>query len=433
MGKVYDICILSAFGRHEWMAKEFTASGMKVLYVDMSTRLGRWTPEDWEGPFGVFESKDLKASQYADLFDSYQPEQLERGFTVWGQDKTIEFKGPLNRFQLESTKLLTQTEEFLTLNDSVDLKKEKMEEVGFESSWLGKLAHHFASHQSRSSYESVGKHWPLPFLENYYIRRPHRSTPQAKAAEMERMGIRVISSSSVKDIRIDSKKVSGVEVEVGGITEYIQSNKFVWGLSPEETEFINENICKSIYRSEIPKHEWVWIRYRAHFKSNPMLDALPSQFLLIEKLNFPWAHENFIQCLRSIADNEFDCWMRIPASLRFRREYLSNMKDNLKKVLSSKLPGLQIEDISYPQEYSYAFEDLGPARFGNYDFPKRDRTKIYQNTKNIYFDDPYQWNRMDVLYRLLRQNKTFSHIKKEWEKTSDRSIHQTRDGKSLDA
>ena len=64
-----DVTIVSAYGRGNWLAAELSNLNHRVSLVDVSKGLGRWAPEDWEGPFGFFQSEHLLPSQVESLIE----------------------------------------------------------------------------------------------------------------------------------------------------------------------------------------------------------------------------------------------------------------------------------------------------------------------------------------------------------------------------
>ena len=85
-----DVIIVSIFGRGDWLASEMSRAGFQVQLVDVSPSMGRWAPEDWEGPFGFFHSADLNETQVAQLFEGESVVKIPSGFCLWTDE------GPLN-------------------------------------------------------------------------------------------------------------------------------------------------------------------------------------------------------------------------------------------------------------------------------------------------------------------------------------------------
>ena len=83
MNNKYDVTIVSAFGRGHWLAAELADNHFSVLLLDISESLGRWAPEDWEGPFGLLQNKSLTSSQNERLVEEDYHDNIPEGVVLW--------------------------------------------------------------------------------------------------------------------------------------------------------------------------------------------------------------------------------------------------------------------------------------------------------------------------------------------------------------
>ena len=67
MSQTPDVVIVSAYGRGHWLAEELVKQKWTVSLFDVTGALGDWEPEDWEGPWGFFDTSDLLPTQRARL------------------------------------------------------------------------------------------------------------------------------------------------------------------------------------------------------------------------------------------------------------------------------------------------------------------------------------------------------------------------------
>ena len=128
MKSSYDVAVVSAFGRGHWLAAELADAGRSVALIDVSAKMGRWAPEDWEGPFGFFRTEKLKASQVERLIEDDYHDTVDEGFVVWLKDGPIDIKGPLSSFWLQKKGIqgefskYVSSYESLSSDDKINLK-----------------------------------------------------------------------------------------------------------------------------------------------------------------------------------------------------------------------------------------------------------------------------------------------------------------------
>ena len=62
-----DVVIASAYGRGHWLASHLSEQGWRVSLLDFTKALGPYTPEDYEGPFGLLETDLVSGSSDATI------------------------------------------------------------------------------------------------------------------------------------------------------------------------------------------------------------------------------------------------------------------------------------------------------------------------------------------------------------------------------
>ena len=144
------VLVVSSFGRGQWLSSEIAGfDDVEVTLVDASETLGRWTPEDWEGPFGFFQSEGITQTQLGRLSSEDYHDAHPQGFSIWMQDGPIDFKGPLTQFWLDQDGPLTFLKDYFDQSfDSVKSKKALqayVQRLKFDKSWLIHLSHQLAS------------------------------------------------------------------------------------------------------------------------------------------------------------------------------------------------------------------------------------------------------------------------------------------------
>ncbi len=425
-----DILIVSAFGRGQWLTQRLQQMGWKVALVDVSGRLGRWAPEDWEGPFGFFDSPQLQTSQRARLLEDEETLNCSRGFTLWLKEGPLELKSALTQYlvqkhgvpELVKNHLMEKVMEFQPDHAS---QLSQIRKMTFAESWLAQLAHQWSSSRFRDHTEALKHGTPLPLFSPFVIRRPSRVGYEKSLQFCADRGAHVLAQASVEDMEIDRKSIHAMEVR-SATSGVMKSKHFVWLLTSEETYFMNEKLGSLLFPQGALKPLWVWSRFRMSIEGPQPVPVLPDHWTLIDDLHLPWTHENMVIGVRTPYPSQFDCWMRLPVQKRFQREYLDTIKDRLIDNLKRRLPDVQVRVEEMPQEYLYSEEELGPSRFPVYSPETIDRLRPAKLNR-FWLSQAETMERLDWLAQLQAHQelaeKLDEQLKLEKGDTSDRTLH----------
>lgn len=357
----YDVCIVSAFGRNRWLATDLHVNGMRVLYIDLSSRMGNWPIEDSQGPFG-FVKQDQFSETQLECINSQDPYiNMDNGFVVWTNKGPIELSGPMTKHHI-----------FTGL---------------MKDSFLHDLGRNFFS-TGFSFYPKTSTDKEVSLLNsNYYVRFSTRQGIDKGIEWAKSKSVEYLRSSDLLDINIEGRN-STVNVELKGeLNGVFKVGKVVWGLTSEETNYLGEKFCKKIFGGQVLEPEWSWLRYRIKIEDSLEASILPLEVLIVHDVEYPWTHENFLIIKRTSLEDQFDLWVRLPNLQRFNREYIKEKAEKVISVLSNKVNGGTFTVISYPQEYYYTYNDLGAARF-----PLFSDRKQYQSIKgSLHFLNPENW------------------------------------------
>lgn len=357
----FDVCIVSAFGRNHWLATELQKAGMKVLYIDQTHRLGNWPIEDVQGPFGFFKSDYFTESQLECIYSQDAYLSMDNGFIIWTKRGPVELRGPMIKHHLFSGLIDEKTLNCIDKN-------------------ISSTQFYFNPNENQNN--EVAK-----LSSAYYIKFPTRQGVEKGIDWVKEKSVEYLKKSEVVDLTISNKdNESDIEIkgEFNGVYKF---KKIIWGLTSEESHFLNVNIGNKLFKKEIKEPEWGWLRFRIKIENNIEATVLPYELLLITNFDFPWTHENFL-ILKSTGINElFDIWTRLPNLQRFNREYIKAKGELIISTLIDKLNGGEVTITNYPQEYYYTYNDLGAARF-----PLFDSVKTQQDFSNIIFSNPEYWN-----------------------------------------
>lgn len=414
-----EVAVVSAFGRGHWMAAELSKLGIPTTLLDISKQLGNWAPEDWEGPFGLFKSDSLTATQIERLLEDDSNLLNMNGLTCWTRNGILEFKGPLTNYQIQQmgfSDKLTQ-----------DLVKGTNQSTGlsFRHSWLLDFASFYANveHRANPSYRFLSHRAPL--FSPFFVRHATRIGHQQSLRWCRDQGVVVPEQLEIIDVSMsDSKNFSAFEIKTDrpGV---MKASMVIWGLTSEETAFLNPRLLQKLFLSQSQKADWMWIRYRMSMSQSHNRDALPVHFVCMEDPYLPWTHENTFVVQRTAIAEQFDVWVKIPTQHRFNSQYLVDLKAKLQGILTSRSPGLEIKSWELPQEYSYTYSELGPPRIPVWSMESVYRTP-YKGFKNILFDGPETWSSYLWTDRFEKQARTISTVKNWWQKKQELKLKQNK-------
>lgn len=367
---VSDIVVVSAFGRGNWLAAELASLGMSVTLVETSEQFGRWTPEDWEGPFGYFHTDKLLASQRARLIEEDDADDLPEGLTIWLKNGPIDFRSPLSPHLLSESGVSSKALRFLSDYDSmtpdqIALLGTELARQPFSQSWLVHLAYQLASHVYRDNAHGMSYGRPLPFFSPWLVRRVSRKGAGHSLDWVMSKGVRIYSGAGVIDISADGTLINSIEIQ-SSWSGAVLGRQFVWMMSGEETQMLSKRIADFLYPKGILKSTWSWIRYRVKLAKGRYLDNIPGKFILIGDLFAPWTHANLLIVQRTVQSEDLDVWIRIPSQHRFQRAYLEQKGDEILELLRERIPGCAATINDRPQDYLYEYQELGPSRFPIY-------------------------------------------------------------------
>ncbi len=426
------VSVVSIFGRGHWLAAALAREGLKVTLIDLSQKMGQWTSEDTEGPFGFFRSERLQELQLESLFSGDAFEEVTNGFTLWQKKGPIEFKSPLTSFYFEKNQWPAAYQDLLGLKQAETSLKlasyyKALVSHPFSQQWIIHLAHQLASTTYAANAEAAQRGNPLPLLSSFYIRRVTRMGLEKSFHWLRADGIEVLAATDIRDFSFaNSKTVSGLEL-TGEKQGVFKTDHLVWTLSSEESYFYSEKIGQRLFPQGAIEPEWGWVRYRLKLEDCREREALPLQIVQMNDLFSPWTHENLIILQRTAVREQFDGWIRLPNVQRFNKEYLTHRGVGICEILNKKMPLSQVQVLTYPQEYYYTYSQLGANRFPVFSESKENERQ--QNPfRNIALDSPETWIRYSADALFENQEKVATAIIQQW-KTDLQKAQKTQQRK----
>lgn len=410
MSSVYDVTIVSIFNRGNWLASELSQMGYKVALIDLSHLMGRWTPSDWEGPFGIFKTTQLTESQIFFLFEGESIVENDKGYVIWSKQGPIEFMGPLYGYQTEKGQISKSVTTYLKNADTRSLadavvQRDLIKTTHFYKTWPVHLSHHLASGIFYENVEAIDYTEPLPLFAPFSFRRASRAGLGESLSSCEKLGVKVFAEAELLDVNFKEENLESIEVAQKERSQILFSKRWLWTLSSLESSLLREVVKEKLGLQKALEPDWAWVRYAIEFHPSFSLKVLPPHFLLMDDIFTPWSHTNTMICNRTFKDTELDIWLKIPHAQRFQRQYLEDLQLKIKKIFKERLPDTEIDDIRFPQEYYYGFNELGAPRFCVYNKGLVKNNKR-SKSKNIFWLSPEDTKRLDWA-GYLQQQKDF--------------------------
>lgn len=416
-----DIVLVSVFGRSNWLALELSQLGLNVTLVDLSEQFGHWAPEDWEGPFGLFQSELLSQSMMARLHEEDYFDSVDEGFVIWLPTGPIDLMGTHSAYLLEKNGISVEALNYIQRFDSLNVKdkqkiKKEFEASSFRASWFVELSHQLASPAYYSNTQGLKSVRPLPLFSPLSIRRVSRKGYERSLSYVESKNVNVVRKARLKDIYSVKKQIESLEVESPHFSGVLLADQFVMSMSSSELLHISKRLSEQLKPSVI-EPAWVWMRYRFELTGTDLISTLPKKMVVINDLDLNWTHSNLALVQKTVSENEFDFWLRLPNAHRFNRDYLEKIGADVLQKFKARIPDCQSRVVSLPQESQYDYSTLGPSRYPIYN--ENDLKSVKGSSYyNLHFDSPEQWDLLDFTGQHLHQKTIFENIR-NWKMERD--------------
>jgi hypothetical protein len=428
---VADVAIVSIFGRGNWLAMELAALGWKVMMVDVSSRMGSWDAVEAEGPFGLFESTDLLASQKARFQIEGESKEVANGFVLWLPTGPVEFRGDMTGFQLERLRAngaSTGAEKYVRYSGlpgrDYDRERRSLLKQPYSEIWLAHFAHHFASQRNSENHLAMESIVPTPLFAPLSVRVATAEGNKKALNACAKVQVTLRSPASVRDARVSNRMVDAIEIEDerSGVA---RARSFVWMLSGIETEKLGNRIRDVLFPHGIIEPEWFWARFRIKLEGRFHTDQIPQYAVLVDDVCLPWSHAN-CAVLRRAGDspNEADVWVRLPYWARSDREYWMDMSQQITRLISVRLPQ------SNPSVVRPVFDALlnnqaknqesGPPLHPIFAAQALEHLRPLK-ASNLFFDGPEHGDSLDALGGFRRQRhllRQLDRLKEQWDEAA---------------
>jgi hypothetical protein len=159
--------------------------------------------------------------------------------------------------------------------------------------------------------------------------------------------------------------------------------------------------------------EFTWQRFSIRLVESKERDLLPLSFLLIDELEFPWTHENFILVRKSQKAGEFDAWILLPYSQRFQKKFLEAYAEKIIQKFQDRMVLFKPSLVALPIEAELSSKDLGGVLFPVYSSQSLN-SSFAKKFQNLYFDNVEVWPLLSWQGAFLGQNQIIEKINKWW-------------------
>lgn len=410
----WDVLIVSAFGRCDWLAVELKTAGLSVAILDVSSQLGNWPIEDVTGPFGLFMSEKYPQSFLEYISNIGNHVAVDSGFTVWTGDGPIEMKSPVTAYRFTQLGLHPKMRDLLSAGGALSVKdKTLLETTPFQQVWPLHLAYQLSSSTFKTKVTSFVKSNPLPLMNSYFINQPSRDGLERSLKWVESHGIQVFQNCEIVDIAMAGRRqLTGLEI-IGTESGFFRFENLVSSLSSEETFFLNNRLGKKLFPQGAIECSWSWMRFRLKVKNCIEVSSLPRSLCWINDVMEPWTHENLCLLTKTALAENLDAWVRLPTVQRFNKDYLTRIGQKIVENFDLKIPLSKPEVLTYPQPYYYTYKELGPTRFPVF-MPEDAASRRACFFQNFHRDGQEVWAQFSLDYQHEFQTQLRNKIVQQW-------------------
>ena len=197
------------------MAAEMAEKGLSVHLLDVTEKMGRWTPEDWEGPFGLFIFEEMTDLQKERLTEGDYLDSVDHGFTLWLEDGPLDMRGPIFPYRFQKKGYSENLKNYLQTSSLGKENSKETQVIGamdFDKNWLAHFAHQLSANVFKDNPQGMDYGKPLPLLSSYHIRRVSHRGYQKGLDWVRSKGVQVTSFVVIKDLFLQKGQCWELEI-----------------------------------------------------------------------------------------------------------------------------------------------------------------------------------------------------------------------------
>ena len=413
----YDLVVVSAFGRGNWLANEFASRGWRVELLDATSQLGKFNTHDVEGPFGLLEGQDLQPSQRARLADEGEFHPVASGFTLWPPAGPLELRSEVTPFHLRAREIPYEVESYLRLPDQSTKEagrdRSGLRKLQYNHSWLAQFAHALTSAAHHENYVALESESVAPLFTPYGLRQLTSQGSAKGLQTSQSLGVVVHSDVEITDFKLEGKTAATVSYRDANNSETTErARAFVWCFSFEETKRLSDLLARALFPHGWPEAPWGW--QRISFDANPsdLLAMIPLSVAVIDDVDLAWTRANLIVLRRREGSPRFDAWMKVPTWMKREPASFAQVRHEVKVNLEKRFPGVGLADVA---------EEMTPLlwpMWSKEEFADIQGKLAPLKAANIFFSAPGVWTSLDWLGRFRHERGIallLEKLKTQWD------------------
>lgn len=409
MKPLYDVVLVSAFGRLEPLAIELVQRGMDVALLDVTKAFSSLDWRDINGPFPMVTPSPAFPS-HMDWLVARSSTELDRGFSLWLRGGPLELRGPMGTFysdkNLEVGLLRDYLAKRLQSSRPSSVFSKGYRDLEFKENWLIHLSHALTQNQMTLHCRSAFQGQAFPLNQSVQLLRLTKEGLGELRGAAINSGVDYFDQAEITDIQTNGRYLD--EVQTNGRLK-LRASFYVWGLNQEESYSLNPTLFPRMFNQSKPVlSDWVWRRLELK-TSEEIFKAMPDSFLMIQNPEWSWTNENFV-LFKKDSDGEWDLWLRTP------RDYFDG------KVLSEKIK----EELSL-RIGDFKGEVAVPGMQRVFSFSIYETTSVSSlpklNLKNVLFEANESNKRLDLASRFEKQVGLLAELE-AWKAKRDKQLQK---------
>jgi hypothetical protein len=398
---IYDVVLVSAFGRLDPLATELAQRGMEVGLLDLTSGFSNLEWRDINGPFPMVTPSPALPS-HLDWLVARGSSELDRGFALWMRQGPLELRGSLGPFYSEKNVEVGLLKEYLAkrLQSSSPGRVfgKFYRDHSFQENWLIHLSHGLTQNQMTLHCQSAFGGSPFPLHQSAQLLKLNKESLEELRAAAVNAGVDHFDVKDIQDVVMQEKKLDAIQLE----SVSLRAHFFVWGLNQEEFYFLNPEMFSKLFKTKEPVlSDWVWRRLELT-TAQELFKAMPDSFLMLQNPEWAWTEENFVLFKRE-SEKEWDLWLRTP-----RRQFDGpDLARKITEELTARLGVFEgeVRPLKNPEVFSFSV-------YENQKVNALPEIRI----KNVLFEGREWDQRLDLASRFEKQVALLSDLENRKQK-----------------